>query len=105
MQMAPTFTTAQKRKAPEVTGAPAKALPSPGPRQLGRPYPPAARTINVVFSIDPATARRQEAEVSGISEQHSSSILLTFCQEDLPQQGNVHNDPIVVIARIVDFDV
>ncbi|PKA60634.1 RNA-directed DNA polymerase like [Apostasia shenzhenica] len=35
MQMAPTFTAAQKGKAPEVTGAPAKALPSPGPNQQG----------------------------------------------------------------------
>ncbi|PKA60906.1 hypothetical protein AXF42_Ash006541 [Apostasia shenzhenica] len=103
--MAPTFTAAQKGKAPEVTGAPAKALPSPGPSQQGRPYPPAARTINIIFSIDPATARRQEAEVDGISEQHSSFIPLTFCQEDLPQQGNIHNDPIIVVAGITDFDV
>ncbi|PKA53856.1 hypothetical protein AXF42_Ash011336 [Apostasia shenzhenica] len=103
--MAPTFTAAQKGKAPEVTGAPAKALPSPGPSQQGHPYPPAARTINVIFSIDPATACCQEAEIGGISEQHSSSIPLTFCQKDLPQKSNIHNDLIVVIARKADFDV
>ncbi|PKA50168.1 RNA-directed DNA polymerase like [Apostasia shenzhenica] len=39
MQMAPTFTAAQKGKTPEVTGAPAKALPSLGPSQLGGLYP------------------------------------------------------------------
>ncbi|PKA65113.1 hypothetical protein AXF42_Ash013234 [Apostasia shenzhenica] len=105
MQMTPTFTTAQKGKAPEVTGALAKTLPSPGPSQLGRPYPLAASTINAIFSVDPVAARRQEIEIDGISQQHSSSILLTFCQEDLPQQGNLHNDPIVVVARITDFDV
>ncbi|PKA65009.1 hypothetical protein AXF42_Ash011611 [Apostasia shenzhenica] len=105
MQMASTFTAAQKGKAPEVTGAPAKGLPSLDPSQPRRPYPSATRTINAIFSIDPAAARRQEAEVGGISEQHSSSIPLTFCQEDLPQQGNIHNDPIVVVAHIADFDV
>ncbi|PKA59556.1 hypothetical protein AXF42_Ash018023 [Apostasia shenzhenica] len=59
--------------------------------------------INVIFSIYPA--RRHEAKVGGISEQHSSTIPLTFCQEDLPQQGNLQNDPIVVVACIADFDV
>ncbi|PKA62577.1 hypothetical protein AXF42_Ash012163 [Apostasia shenzhenica] len=105
MQMAPTFTAVQKGKAPEVAKTPAKALLSPGSSQPGRSYPPATRTINVIFSIDPAIARRQEAEVGGISEQHSSSIPLTFCQEDLPREGNLHNDPIVVVARIADFDI
>ncbi|PKA59528.1 hypothetical protein AXF42_Ash016552 [Apostasia shenzhenica] len=104
MQMAPTFTAAQKGEAPEVAESPTKALPSIGPSQQGRPYPPATRTINAIFSIDP-TAQRQGAEVGGISEQHASSIPLTFCSEDLPQQGNLHNDPIVVVARIADFDV
>ncbi|PKA53752.1 hypothetical protein AXF42_Ash021143 [Apostasia shenzhenica] len=103
--MAPSFTTAQERKAPEVIKAHAKTLPSPGPSQLGRPYPPAARTINVIFSINLGAAHRQEAKVGSISEQHSSSIPLTFCQEDLPQQGNLHNYPVVVVARIADFDV
>ncbi|PKA65635.1 RNA-directed DNA polymerase like [Apostasia shenzhenica] len=101
--MAPTFTAAQKGKAPEVIEAPAKALPSSGPSQAGRPYPPATRTINGIFSIDP-TAHRQAAEVGGISEQHASSIPLTFCSKDLPHKGNQH-DPIVVVARIADFDV
>ncbi|PKA45599.1 hypothetical protein AXF42_Ash010938 [Apostasia shenzhenica] len=104
MQMAPTFTAAQKGKAPEIAEAPAKASPSTGPNQQGHPYPPAARTINDIFSIDPI-AQRQATEVGGISEQHASSIPLTFCSKDLPQQGNPHNDPIVVIARIADFDV
>ncbi|PKA45957.1 hypothetical protein AXF42_Ash019718 [Apostasia shenzhenica] len=103
--MTPTITTSQKGKALEVTEAPAKTIPSPGPYQLGHPYPPTARTINVIFSIDSAAAHLQEAEIGGISEQHSSSIPLTFCQEDLPQQGNLHNDPIMVVARIADFDV
>ncbi|PKA57838.1 RNA-directed DNA polymerase like [Apostasia shenzhenica] len=103
--MAPTFTATQKGKAPEVAGAPTKALPSPGPSQLRRPYPQTTRTINVIFSIDSVTARRQEAEVGGISEQHSSSIPLTFFQEDLPQQGNTQNNPIVVVAHIADSDV
>ncbi|PKA58640.1 hypothetical protein AXF42_Ash008927 [Apostasia shenzhenica] len=104
MQMAPTFTTAQKGKAPETAEAPAKALPPVGPSQQGRPYPPANRTIHAIFSIDPIT-QRQGAEVGGISEHHASSIPLTFCSEDLPQQGNLHNDPIVVVACIADFDV
>ncbi|PKA45616.1 RNA-directed DNA polymerase like [Apostasia shenzhenica] len=102
--MAPTFTAAQKEKAPEVAEAPAKASPSTGPNQQGRPYPPAARMINAIFSIDPV-AQRQAIEVGGISEQHASSIPLTFCGKDLPQQGNPHNDPIVVVARVADFDV
>ncbi|PKA64913.1 RNA-directed DNA polymerase like [Apostasia shenzhenica] len=102
--MAPTFTAAQKGKAPEVIEVPAKVLPSADPSQQRHPYPPAARTINAIFSIDPATQRR-EGEVSGISEHHASSIPLTFCSEDFPQQGNLHNDPIVVVARIADFDV
>ncbi|PKA46090.1 hypothetical protein AXF42_Ash015381 [Apostasia shenzhenica] len=104
MQMAPTFTAAQKGKAPKTAETPAKALPPVGPRQQGRPYPPATRTINAIFSIDPTT-QRQGAEVGSISEHHASSIPLTFCNEDLPQQGNLHNDPIVVVARIADFDV
>ncbi|PKA52991.1 RNA-directed DNA polymerase like [Apostasia shenzhenica] len=104
MQMAPTFTAAQKGKAPEVAEVPAKALPPPGPSRSRRPYPPAARTINAIFSIDPI-AHRQAAEVGGISEQHASSIPLTFCSKDLPHRGNQHNDPIVVVARISDFDV
>ncbi|PKA45600.1 RNA-directed DNA polymerase like [Apostasia shenzhenica] len=102
--MAPTFTAAEKGKAPEVAEAPAKASPSTGPNQQGHPYPPAARTINVVFSIDPI-AQRQATEVGSIFEQHASSIPLTFCSKDLPQQGNPLNDPIVVVARIADFDV
>ncbi|PKA50416.1 hypothetical protein AXF42_Ash013505 [Apostasia shenzhenica] len=104
MQMAPTFTTAQKGKAPETAEASAKALPPVGPSQQGRPYPPANRTINAIFSIDPLTQRR-EAEVGSVSEHHASSIPLTFCREDLSQQGNLHNDPIVVVARIADFNV
>ncbi|PKA56173.1 hypothetical protein AXF42_Ash011102 [Apostasia shenzhenica] len=102
--MAPTFTAAQKGKAPEVAEAPAKTSPSTGPSQAGRPYPPATRTINAIFSIDP-TSHRQAAEVGGISEQHASSIPLTFCNKDLPQQGNLHYDLIVVVACIAYFDV
>ncbi|PKA61106.1 hypothetical protein AXF42_Ash006002 [Apostasia shenzhenica] len=83
MQMAPTFTAAQKGKAPEVTEVPTKALSSAGPSHQGRPYPPAARTINAIFSIDPATQRR-EAEVGGISEHHASSILPQFLQQRSP---------------------
>ncbi|PKA55188.1 hypothetical protein AXF42_Ash003825 [Apostasia shenzhenica] len=104
MQMAPTFTAAQKGKTPETAETPAKALPPVGPRQQGCPYPPSTRTINAIFSIDPTT-QRQGAEVGGISEHHASSIPLTFCSEDLPQQGNLHNDSIVVAACITDFDV
>ncbi|PKA66198.1 hypothetical protein AXF42_Ash006895 [Apostasia shenzhenica] len=77
MQMAPTYTAAQKGKGPEVIEAPAKAVPSPSPNQPERPYPPVIWTINAIFSIDPA--RRHEAKVGGISEQHSSTIPLTFC--------------------------
>ncbi|PKA49404.1 RNA-directed DNA polymerase like [Apostasia shenzhenica] len=39
MQMALSFTAAQKGKAPKVTGAPAKVLPSPGLSQLEVSYP------------------------------------------------------------------
>ncbi|PKA57234.1 hypothetical protein AXF42_Ash002538 [Apostasia shenzhenica] len=60
--------------------------------------------INAIFSIDPV-AQRQATEVGGISEQHASSIPLTFCSKDLPHQGNLDNDLIVVVARIADFDV
>ncbi|PKA54987.1 hypothetical protein AXF42_Ash003624 [Apostasia shenzhenica] len=104
MQMAPNFTSAQKGKVPETAEVPAKALPPVGPSHQGRPYPPANRTINAIFSIDPVTQRR-ETEVGSVFEHHASSIPLTLCSEDLPQQGNLHNDPIVVVARIADFDV
>ncbi|PKA46068.1 hypothetical protein AXF42_Ash020882 [Apostasia shenzhenica] len=104
MQMAPTFTAAQKGKAPDVAEAPTKALPSVDPSQQVRPYPPATRTINAIFNIDPTT-QRQGTEVGGVSEQYASSIPLTFCSEDLPRQGNLHNVLIVVVARIADFVV
>ncbi|PKA57259.1 hypothetical protein AXF42_Ash002563 [Apostasia shenzhenica] len=101
--MTPNFTSAQKGKAPETAEAPAKALQPTGPNQQGRPYPPANRTIHAIFSVDPVTQRR--IEVGSVSEHHASSIPLTFCSKDLPQQGNLHNDPIVVVARIADFDI
>ncbi|PKA54879.1 hypothetical protein AXF42_Ash000714 [Apostasia shenzhenica] len=102
--MAPTFNAAQKGKAPADTGAPAQDLQPPGSGQPARSYPLATRTINTIFSIDPAVAHRQVVEVDGISHQPSSFIPLIFCHEDLPRVGNPHNDPIVATARVTDFD-
>ncbi|PKA58556.1 hypothetical protein AXF42_Ash008843 [Apostasia shenzhenica] len=105
MLMAPTFNAAQKGKAPADTRAPAQDLQSPGTGQPARSYPPAARTINTIFSVDPTAAHRQVVEVDVISHQPSSSIPLIFYHENLPRMGNSHNDPIVVTARVADFDV
>ncbi|PKA52629.1 hypothetical protein AXF42_Ash001610 [Apostasia shenzhenica] len=105
MLMAPTFNVVQKGKAPADMGASAQDLQPPGSSQPMWSYPPAARTINTIFSIDPTVVHRQVVEVDGISHQPSSSILLIFCHEDLPGMGNPRNDPIVGTARVIDFNV
>ncbi|PKA45913.1 hypothetical protein AXF42_Ash016940 [Apostasia shenzhenica] len=105
MLMAPTFNAAQKGKAPADTGAPTQDLQPPGSSQPMRSYPPAARTINTIFSVDPTVVHREVFEVDDISYQPSSSIPLIFYHEDLPRMGNHHNDLIVATARVADFDV
>ncbi|PKA52417.1 hypothetical protein AXF42_Ash019801 [Apostasia shenzhenica] len=82
-KMTPTFNAAQKGKALEDTRAPAKALPSPGPSQPGRPYPPTARTINVIFSVDPVAARRQESfSRERVQPLRFISLPVSFCDDN-----------------------
>ncbi|PKA50167.1 hypothetical protein AXF42_Ash020112 [Apostasia shenzhenica] len=102
MLMTPAFNTAQKGKALADVGAPTRVSLPPDPSRPVRSYPPAARTINAIFSVDRATAHRQVVEVDDISHLSSSSIPLIFFHEDLPRLGNPHNDPIVVTARVAD---
>ncbi|PKA54970.1 hypothetical protein AXF42_Ash003606 [Apostasia shenzhenica] len=67
MMMAPTFNATQKGKAPEDVGDPPQALPPQGPSQPMRSYPPTARTINAIFSVDPATTQHHVIEVGDIA--------------------------------------
>ncbi|PKA60577.1 hypothetical protein AXF42_Ash019470 [Apostasia shenzhenica] len=81
-KMTPTSNTAQKGKAPKSTGVPA-GVSHPEPSQSTRPYPPAARTINIIFSVDPTAARRQET-FSGERVQPLGFISLpvSFCYDN-----------------------
>ncbi|PKA57863.1 RNA-directed DNA polymerase like [Apostasia shenzhenica] len=80
--MTPAPNAAQKGKALEITGAPAR-VSHPEPSRPTRPYPPAARTINVIFSVNPAAARRQES----FSEERVQplgfiSLPISFCDDN-----------------------
>ncbi|PKA46346.1 hypothetical protein AXF42_Ash021582 [Apostasia shenzhenica] len=80
--MTTTSNTAQKRKAPESTGASAR-VSHPEPSQSTRPYPPATRMINVIFSVNPAASCHQESfSRERVQPLGFISLPISFCDDN-----------------------